>query len=90
MLNSLTTKARSIYQKLSRNLSDKDMDLVVDLIEAIKYPHEGPPSKKFKFVLDFKQEEEIYSGEIEAEDVDHARDLILEELEKGLSVQDNN
>lgn len=44
---------------------------------------------KFKFVLDFKQEEEIYSGEIEAEDVDHARDLILEELELGLSVQDN-
>ncbi len=45
---------------------------------------------KFKFILDFKQEEEIYSGEIEAEDVDHARDLILEELKNGLSVQDNN
>lgn len=44
---------------------------------------------KFKFVLDFKQEKEIYSGEIEAEDVDHARDLILGELERVLSVQDN-
>ena len=42
--------------------------------------------KKFNYAIDLFDKEEIATGEIKAQDIDEARDIIMENLEKNIGI----
>ena len=46
--------------------------------------------KKFNYAIDLFDKEEIATGEIEAQDIDEARDMIIENLGMNIGIVETN